>query len=190
MISIVSGFMRTGTSMMMRALEAGGMEPVYAARRDQKMNDRWGDELYSPNQGGLYELDRASYQHPDFPGPRFDGKLIKLLVGGMFRLKAGDYRVVFMTRDPEEIRQSHEAFFGRPFDTAQYWQIMNRCTGILEQRRDVNLTVFRYEDVVANPLPAFTQLTAAGWPIDATVAAAVPDPDQHRFRLDQLEVGV
>ncbi len=53
MIYLVSGDMRTGTSMMMQALEAGGLEAVYNENRD-RMNQQYGDKDYQPNGGGFY----------------------------------------------------------------------------------------------------------------------------------------
>ena len=57
MLYIVSGFMRTGTSMMMKALEAGGLEAAYQQSREA-MRKRYADEHYDPNVGGRYELRR------------------------------------------------------------------------------------------------------------------------------------
>ena len=52
MIFIVSGFMRTGTSMMMKCLEAGGLEAVFNPTRE-RMNKDFGDEHDQPNEGGV-----------------------------------------------------------------------------------------------------------------------------------------
>ena len=54
----VSGFMRSGTSMMMACLEAGGMDVAHREQRNQ-MLEQYSDENYSPNEGGLYELSRV-----------------------------------------------------------------------------------------------------------------------------------
>jgi len=62
---VVSGFMRTGTSMMMRALENAGMNASYKQSRDE-MKSRFADEFYDPNIGGLYELEREDYQKKTF----------------------------------------------------------------------------------------------------------------------------
>ena len=101
MIHIVSGFMRSGTSMMMRALESGGMDACYRGSRDDLI-EKHSDEHYSPNPA-LYELERKDYRDPNFPDG-YEGKLIKCLAPGMFRLKVGEYRIIFMRRDYEEIR--------------------------------------------------------------------------------------
>ena len=112
-VYVVSGFMRTGTSMMMRALESGGMTACYRQSRDE-MRLRFADEHYDPNIGGLYELAPKDYQDKNFPEP-YKGKLIKGLNFCVPRMKVmpDGIRVVLMLRDKEEIRQSYDAFFGK-----------------------------------------------------------------------------
>lgn len=194
MIYVVSGFMRTGTSMMMNALSAGGLDPVTNPSRDH-MNDRFGDEYYQPNPNGFYELTRQEYRQLDFP-KQFDGKLIKLLYAGLHRLAVHHYRILFMKRHPEEIRQSYEAFFGivplqymQVFDN--YKAIMTEAVNQLHNRRDVaSVHVFEYRQVVEHPFAHFEELASDGWPIDPAKAVTVVDPDQCRFKLEILEVGI
>ena len=108
MIYIVAGSQRTGTSMMMQALMAGGLQADFDPSRDQ-MNAQYGDEDYKPNAGGFYELRKDQYHAVGFPRAH-EGKLIKVLNEGVLKIaprSAGDpYRIVFMRRDAEEMRQS------------------------------------------------------------------------------------
>lgn len=174
----------------MRALEAGGLDVLYNPDRD-KMNTQYGDEHYQPNEGGFYELNRRQYQQPGFPRMH-EGKLIKALFGGITRIVAGDYRIVFMQRDFEEIRQSHQAFFSNPphLDAEEYRERMDNAIGMLRVRRDVDLSVFQYRDVLDRPVEKFTELKERGWPIDPEKAATVVNPATCRFQLEELEVGV
>jgi hypothetical protein len=188
---IVSGYMRSGTSMMMQALSVGGLEPESHKSREH-MNQQFGDKEYKPNDGGFYELSRQQYQAIGFPKAH-EGKLIKCLYGGVHRIAAGDYKIVYMLRDYEEIRQSYEAFFDvlpNLQTEEQYNEVMNITIGILEQRKDVNLTVLNYRDVVENPVSAFIKLKNRGWNIDPYKAAKVVDPELCRFRKELLEVGI
>lgn len=175
---------------MMRALEAGGLEAVYNEDRD-RLNQKFGDSDYKPNEGGFYELTRWQYMEPGFPRMH-QGKLIKDLYGGITRIVAGDYRIIYMHRDAEEVRQSHEAFFSRPPPHVgdAYYALMEDTIGILRQRRDVQLTVLWYRDVVDKPFKVFQELGDIGCPIDPTKAAAVVNPNLCRFRFEELEVGV
>ena len=52
MIYIVSGFFRSGTTMMMRALELGGM-PVYFSRERNALNEEHTNLRSRPNPTGL-----------------------------------------------------------------------------------------------------------------------------------------
>ncbi len=187
----VSGYMRCGTSMMMRALEAGGLNAAYSARRDG-MNQQFGDEHYKPNPGGFYELEAEDYRVPDFPRA-FEGRLVKCLFGGITRIVAGNYRIIFMRRDFEEIRQSYEGFFSTKCgiqDEKTFLQRMEAAIGILRQRRDVEVWEIWYRDVVKDPLRVFKSLKDQGWPIDPLKAAAIVDPELCRFRREELEIGI
>lgn len=180
MLYIVSGFMRTGTSMMMRALEAGGLEAVYSKRRDQEMNARWGDADYLPNDS-YYELDSADYLRGDLE-QRYDGKLVKCLWGGVIRLPPGEYRVIFMRRPAEEIRTSLLAFFGSDSAATQFPDLdraMDSIIAVLRDRRSFrSVDVLHYKDVLKDPRAAFASLD---WPIDVEKAAAIPTMDKARF---------
>lgn len=186
----VSGFMRTGTSMMMKALEAGGLKAVYNANRD-RMNTQYGDKFYKPNSGGFYELSREQYWQPGFPRMH-EGKLIKSLWGGIIRIVSGNYLIVFMLRDPEEIRQSYQAFFGNQLSITgdAYIVAMNDVISILQVRRDVSLTVMNYRDVIDDPSTSFALLKKSGWPIEVEKAAGVVTPSACRFRRERLEIGI
>ena len=188
----VSGFMRTGTSMMMRALEAGGLEACYQQSRDV-MKDRFADEHYDPNVGGLYELERQDYRAWGFPRP-YAGKLVKALNMGVPRMAVmpDGIRVVFMRRDPEEIRQSYLAFFDKRLQGVPHLdRNMQDVIQRIENRKDVlSLDVFWYREVVERPLEHFAALRDRGWPIDPRSSAATVDPALCRFKIENLTVGV
>lgn len=194
MLYVVSGFMRTGTSMMMRALEAGGLEAVYAPSRED-MRRKYSDSDYDPNEGGLYELEREQYQAIDFPRA-YDGKLIKCLNMGVVTMATMPYGImcVFMRRDVEEIRQSYDAFFGKQLgmlDPETFQRRMDLIVERIENRWDVtSLTQLWFRQVVDNPMMYFRQLAEEGWPIDPVKAAAVVNPELCRYKVEELEVGV
>jgi hypothetical protein len=186
MIYLVSGFMRSGTSMCMEALEAGGLEAVYSADRDKRMNDKWGEAdspvPYTPNDK-FYELDADDYRKSDFPLCH-EGKLVKCLWGGITRLPVGEYRVVYMRRPRNEIRTSLIAFFGNStpiVDALDFDQLMERIVSILRDRASFkSVDEIWYGDVLADPLRVFRKLADHGWPIDADKAATIPEARRAR----------
>jgi hypothetical protein len=197
MIYVVSGFMRSGTSMMMNALINGGLEAAFAPERNE-MNNQYGDEWYQPNSGGFFELTREEYKHEDFP-LMYDGKLIKCLMGGLSRFPVHEYKVIFMKRDPEEIRQSIDAFFNPPEEQREkmrdflenhYEKRAERHIDQLMNRRDTEVVVFNYRDVVEEPLEHFRTLTVCDWPIMMHRAAATVNPSSCRFKKEELTIGV
>lgn len=192
MIHIVSGFFRSGTSAMMQALIAGGLSAAYSEDRN-KLAEQHADEHYHPNRSGLYEVPLKEYGGLTFP-LQYQGKLIKVMLWALDHLAVNPegYRVVIMRRDPEEIRQSFEGFFGKkcaPLD--EYYERIERAANALANRRDVrSVCVTNYFDVVANPELAMIRLRGDGWPIDPLEAAAIIDPSQYRFRRELLTAGI
>lgn len=178
----------------MQALIAGGMDAAWSEQRDQ-LAERRADRHYHPNPGGLYEVALKEYGQVAFP-LAYQGKLIKVMLWGLDGLAVNPegYRVIMMRRDPEEIRQSFEAFFGKPCRhpwLVEYETRLVRAEALIRNRLDVrSQATVDYRSLVANPAAAFRALAAEGWPIDAAKAAAVIDPAQCRYRLENLTVGI
>lgn len=156
MIHVVSGFVRTGTSMMMACLTAGGLTSAFDPARE-RLNDH-GDEHYRPNRSGFYELSMRECGKPGWP-IQHQGKLIKVMSWFLDSLEpnqeGGGYRIVLMHRDPEEIRQSFEAAFGERIDPATLADYRERQAAIFRRlmvRRDVQSVIpLAYRAVVAHP---------------------------------------
>lgn len=188
---VVSGFMRTGTSMMMKALEAGGMEACYRQSRE-KMKQKFADEHYDPNVGGLYELEQKDYKKIDFP-KGYEGKLIKGLNMCVPRMNimSDGIRVVFMRRDSEEIRQSYNAFFDADMNVKGLDEKMENIIERIKNRKDVrSVNVLWYHDVIKNPQDTFKILQQASWPIDVQKCVKVVDPRYYRFKKEKLTIGI
>ncbi len=108
-ITIVSGLPRSGTSMMMRMIEAGGVpaltDGVRAADADNPL--------------GYYEFEpvKRTKQDPSWV-ERARGRVVKMVHLLLTDLPAGyDYRVILMRRDPDEVIESQRKMLeraGRP----------------------------------------------------------------------------
>ena len=104
-ITIVSGLPRSGTSMMMRMLEAGGIPALT-------------DELRTPdadNPNGYYEFeDVKSIENYTTWIDRASGHSVKMVYSLLEHLPTDlDYRIVFMRRDVDEILHSQKAMLER-----------------------------------------------------------------------------
>ena len=94
-VTIVSGLPRSGTSLMMQMLQAGGMELVTDGRR--------APDEHNPR--GYFEDERVKHGRTDLSWlEQAAGKAVKVIHVLLPNLPADrDYRVVFMLRDIEEV---------------------------------------------------------------------------------------
>src|SRR5207247_9084675 len=99
-IIIVSGLPRSGTSLMMQALENGGVEVVTD-------NIRTSD---TDNPRGYYELEKVKKMKQDASWlPQARGKAFKMVSQLLYDLPPIEsYRVIFMERDLDEMLISQE----------------------------------------------------------------------------------
>jgi len=105
MITIVSGLPRSGTSLMMQMLDAGGL-PVLSDGERKADTD---------NPKGYLEWERIK-QLPKNPGliAEAEDKVVKVISQLILSLPAGhDYRVVFMQRPLPEVLKSQDEMLRR-----------------------------------------------------------------------------
>ena len=185
MIYLVTGFMRSGTSMMMQALEAGGLEVAKSEERDM-FNELHSGGRYKPNPVGLYELSTREKNNADFPR-MYDGKALKCIALFLSKLAVHEYKVIFMRRDAEEIRQSYEAAFGQKIDNKTIEKRVEESLKTLHNRKDVlEIHEIWYDDILENPKKFLTSLN---WPIDVERASKVIDKGLKRFKKEILTQG-
>jgi hypothetical protein len=104
-ITIVSGLPRSGTSLMMRALEAAGKPLLIdGLRRPDEDNPR-----------GYYEFERVKQIADDHAWlDQAHGKAVKLIAQLLFHLPRGPrYKVVFMRRALHEVLASQKVMLQR-----------------------------------------------------------------------------
>ena len=104
-VTIVSGLPRSGTSMMMRMLEAGGLPAITDAVRAADVD----------NPRGYYEFEPAKKTKEDASWLEgADGKGVKMVYQLLYDLPSDrSYRVLFMRRAIEEVLDSQRAMLSR-----------------------------------------------------------------------------
>ncbi len=113
MITIVSGLPRSGTSLMMQMLAAGGVPILSDGERPADVD----------NPRGYLEWERIK-QLPKDPGgiAQAEGKAVKVISQLLLALPAGhEYRVIFMQRPLPEVMASQDEMLRRRgnFDPAE-----------------------------------------------------------------------
>lgn len=187
MIYIVSGIHRSGTSMMMKALQAGGVELFYSGIREQRMQTVNSTD-YVVNDD-FYEVGQEEYMRLGFSNELPDDVAVKIQAVGLPILAAAKgYKIIYMRRDPAAIKQSYiKAFSERDFNglysdwPSHYWNLLDGVKGIMEARRDVELLELWYDDVVADPVGAMERVAAMGVPIDVDAAASIVNGEKRRY---------
>ncbi len=152
-ITVVSGLPRSGTSMMMKMLEAGGLTPLTD-------NRRVADE---DNPKGYYEDERIKRLAKDASWlGEARGKVVKVVSPLLKHLRSEfRYRVVFVRRDMAEVLASQRQMLVRrnqPTDavsddqmTAAYGKHLAGIEAWLGEQPNIDVLYVTYKDVVAAP---------------------------------------
>ncbi len=188
-VYIVSGYMRSGTSMMMKCINAGGIEAVYSNRKDTYLNEKYARKKYKPNPEGFYELGPKEFDSKDFPRV-YSGQLIKILHWRLEDLPVFNYRIIFMERDPVEIEVSYLKMFQRrpPFVLEKYDELIKSIYMKLDARPDMDYISVQHRDMISKPIETLSMLKDKKWPItDIENAARAVNPNLYRSKTGDLE---
>jgi len=186
LITVVSGLPRSGTSMMMKMLEAGGMPPLADGVR----------EADDDNPKGYYEFERVK-KLPDDTGwlPDAEGKAVKIITQLLLKLPASHgYHVVFMRRKIDEILASQKKMLIRRGTYKEGGPSEDRMRGIMLKHVDqviawmksqgnVEFLEVDYNGMLADPAPRVPEINEfLGGTMDESAMLAVVDPDLYRQR--------
>jgi hypothetical protein len=185
-ILVVSGLPRSGTSMMMKLLEAGGIPPLTDEIRVADVD----------NPEGYYEFERVKQLDKGDTGwlPLAEGKAVKIISALLPYLpKDRAYRIIFVRREVSEILASqrkmlvHRGEDPDSMDEAELTAVFDKHLRQLDawMARQPNMTVMsiRYNDILADPASAVAQINAfAGGGLDVAAMNRVVDPAIYRNR--------
>ena len=186
-IVVVSGLPRSGTSMMMQMLQAGGLEILTDAVRTPD----------GSNPKGYFEFEAVKDLDKGPPpawlaGAR--GKAVKIVSSLVRWLPEGhDYQVIFMQRNLDEVILSQNKMLtdrGAPPDEGQndrikqlYETHVEDTLRLLRGRRSVSMLVVDYSETLARPADTARRVALfLGGRLDVDRMAAAADPELHRNR--------
>lgn len=184
-IVIVSGLPRSGTSMMMRMLDAGGMQALTD-------NVRKADP---DNPEGYYEFEKVKQIEDDTSWlADSEGKVVKIISQLLKHLPPYyDYKVVFMRRDMEEILASQRKMLvrrGEPADAvddgrmaALFRKHLERVQAWLDRQPNVDVVYVSYNETLESPIEQARRIDRfLGGRLDVEAMASVVDPSLYRQR--------
>lgn len=184
-VTIVSGLPRSGTSLMMQMLQAGGMPLLTDGQREPDENNPRG---YFEHEGVKHSRNDLSWLVPA------NGKAVKVIHLLLQHLPVDrPYRVIFMMRNLGEVIASQRAMLqqqGRPFapltDEALAG-IFEKQLAIVRQwlaiRPNFSVWYVNHREVVNDPVMAAVQLNEfLGGHLDVVKMAATVTPALYRQR--------
>ena len=185
-ITVVSGLPRSGTSMMMKMLEAGGVSPITDKLR----------EADEDNPKGYYEFERVKLMDQGDTRWVVDarGKVVKVISALLKHLPAGEqYRVVFVRRNMPEILASQRKMLIRrgedpdKMDDAQMALLFDKHLKQIDEwlRAQPNFRVLyvHYSDVLADPFSQIDMINEfLGGNLNTAAMAEAVDPELYRNR--------
>ena len=185
-IVVVSGLPRSGTSMMMRMLEAGGV-PVLTDHR------RMADE---DNPEGYYEYERVKQIEEDQEWlDQARGHAVKMVSALLEHLPPDyHYKVVFMRRDMGEILASQRKMLERLGESRGevgdatmarlFAQHLAKVTRWLETQPNVDALHVSYNEVLADPIGQASRVSRFfESKLEVMAMVEVVDPGLYRNRM-------
>lgn len=148
---IISGLERSGTSMLMQIIHAGGVATAFDDSRDA-------DES---NPKGYYELEGGKIINKlmdgTFPLDEYKGTFIKITSFGMKFLPPGNYKIIYSERNIDEILDSMEKMANiidteREKTKESFVKLNNMIKNIITNREDMDVLVVNYNEIIANPI--------------------------------------
>jgi len=181
-ITIVSGLPRSGTSMMMQILQAGGMKLLTDAVR--KADDN--------NPRGYFEYEMVKNLTKDQSWlNKADGKVVKI-IAQLLRFLPSDfnYKVIFMRRDMYEIIVSQQKMLGRSIDkyplsiASAYEKELEKVEIWHQKEPNVDLIYIDYKELLFSQQKSLTALNEfLGHTINIEEAVKVIDRNLYRTKL-------
>ncbi len=187
-VIVVSGLPRSGTSMMMKMLAAGGVPLLTDHIR----------EADSDNPQGYYEFERVKKLDKGDTAwvAEAQGQAVKIISQLLKHLPATyDYKVIFMRRHMDEVLASQQKMLlNRGEDTAavseetlaQLFEAhLGQVMHWLEQQPHMTTLFLQYSDVVSAPLSQAQAIqTFLAADLDVAAMATAVDPDLYRNRQE------
>ena len=184
-ITIVSGLPRSGTSMLMKMLEAGGIPPL---TDDIRTADK-------DNPKGYYEFERAKKLKDGDTAwlPTARGKAVKIIAALLVHLPSDyEYRVMFMRRNIDEVLASQAKMLtnrgeeSRVDDAAMadlFQKHVKQVRAWMNSQPNLQYLDVDYNAMLRDPIPHVRQINQfLGGRLDEQKMAAVVDPNLYRQR--------
>jgi LPS sulfotransferase NodH len=185
-IVVVSGLPRSGTSMMMKMLQAGGLELVTDSIRNAD----------DDNPNGYFEFERVKQMSA---GDRtwLDGAMGKVVkvISALLEYLPSDcsYKIIFMEREIKEVLASQKKMLDHRKETStisdeemaeQYRAHLKAVKPWLARQPHMEVLYVGYNSMITDPEPLCLRVIEfLGLPLDLPKMLAVPNAQLYRNRV-------
>ena len=160
-IAIVSGLPRSGTSMMMKMLDAGGMEII-------SDGERKADE---DNPRGYYEFEKVKKLQENASWLDFaNKKAVKIIFNFLYNLPEDKYyKVIFMQRNLDEIIASQNKMLKRRGESSEvsdvqlkqlFEQEIKKIKRWLSTQKNFDVLYLAYDRIIGDPVGSAHKVNA------------------------------
>lgn len=191
-VYIVSGLPRSGTSMMMQMLAAGGLE-VMTDQIRAKDDD---------NVQGYYEFERVKQLREGDAAwmEQASGKVIKIISALLEYLPSGyRYKIIFMERDLMEILASQKKMLERRGKSGNvdedekfsnlYKKHLAKVKTWLSAQANIEVVYVNYNDLLSDPKKMAAEIARfIEMPLDVQAMTNVPEESFYRQRNSSSDV--
>jgi adenylylsulfate kinase len=187
-ITIVSGLPRSGTSMMMRMLEAGGMQVVVDNIRQADVD----------NPKGYYEFEQVKeIRHDRTWIESLHGKVVKMVSMLLYDLPRDKrYKIVFMLRSMDEVLASQQIMLDRRGErghsreemAALFSKHLGEIKAWLADQENMEVLFVNYNEILKNPgeiIPLVNRFFNSG--LNAEEMIRVVDQSLYRQRNEAVK---
>ncbi len=180
-VVVVSGIPRSGTSLMMQMLEAGGITLLIDNKRKPDDN----------NPKGYYELEAVKKLATDHSCiDEGIGKAVKVISQLLVYLPdTHNYKVIFMQREMDEILRSQQKMLGISSDQDEDLELvvkvferdLIKAKAWADSKPNVDLEFVNFKDVIETPLDVIQKITSfLQLELNIDKMTEVVDPDLYR----------
>jgi len=189
-VIVVSGLPRSGTSMMMKMLDAAGLPIMTDYERSADEDNPKGYFEYERVKDLAQEQNKAWVREAR-------GKVLKVISHLLAELPDDNfYRVILMRRDVSEVLASQNKMLNRrgeenPIEDEkakeQYLRHLVDMKYLARKRPNFEMIEANYREALDNPLPFATSINEfLGGQFDVETMASVVDPELYRNRREKL----
>jgi len=185
-ITIVSGLPRSGTSLMMQMLDKGGMDCLVDGNR----------EADESNPKGYYEYEPVmSIQKDSSWLGKAQNKTVKIVAPLLNQIdRQYRYKIIFMTRDLNEILKSQQKMIGKSEDVFpvklynEFQKLLANVEVWKKKEPGIEIIYLDYSEVLENPETATAHIESfLGIELDKSKMIKCIDKSLYRNRVSKVE---